>query len=150
MQTSSKTQDIEELQNLYHKAFNAYLCGIKKLINGYSLRELSRLYPSIEWAHIRLASELKGIRPDDTANPHCLHVVRGMTKREARLLFMFLGKANTNPYLLRKAIREKKRGTKLIKSKPNSVMRSVWLLQRKMKTSDNEERIRLLQLINGQ
>jgi hypothetical protein len=150
MQTSGNIQDIEALQSAYHQAFNAYLCGIKKLINGYSLRELARLYPSMEWAHIRLASELNGIRPDDTANPYCLHQLRGLPRRQARLLFMSLGKANANPSLLRKAIREKKKGTKLIKTKTNSVMRSVWLLQRKMKTSDNEERIRLLQLINGQ
>jgi hypothetical protein len=138
--------EINYLQSMYLQAFNDYLNGIKVLLNGYSIREMTEKYPNIELSHIRLASELKSA--DTNVNPYCLHELRHMNNKDYKHWLRYIREHNTTPTQLRKLIRLSKKDKKKSKTKPDTTMRSVWLLQRKMKSSDDSERQRLIELIN--
>jgi hypothetical protein len=141
-------QSIAELQQQYHRSFNAYLNGIRVLLSKYSMRELVAKYPSIEWQHIRLSSEIKGIKHDDSVDVHCMYELRHMTKQEQRRWLKRIKQDGLTATSLRSVIRQSK--CRAGKVKPNNTMREAWLVKRKLHQCNDEERTKLLQFITTQ
>ena len=151
--------NIDQLQNVYNKAFNAYLSGIQSLLTTYSIRDLCRTYPHIEQQHIRLASELLigNNRLDDAINPYCLYELREMSKIDRRRWLHYIKTTNATPTLLRKALREDKKRSRskkknITKTKPNQTMRAIWLIQRRLRncSNDAEKQEMMMMLINAE
>ena len=138
-------QSIANLQQQYHRSFNAYLKGIRVLLSKYSMRELVAKYPSIEWQHIRLSSETKDMKHDDSIDVHCVYELRHMPKTQQRQWLSRIKQDHITPTLLRHLLRQSK--TNGHKVKPNPTLREAWLLKRKLTQCTDEERAQLLSFI---
>jgi len=139
--------EIGELQINYYKAFNEYLNQIREMLKTYSIAELSDKYPSIEWSHIRLASETTHMEYYNDSNINCIILLKSMSKKEQKRWMKIITLDNLTPTTLRKRLRDDKK-SKTKKVKVNDTMKTVWLLKRRLKICNEDEREEILKQIN--
>ena len=135
--------ELIESQTAHHRAFNAYLHCIRKLLKQYSIRELCKRF-NIDMAHARLASETPMIYAD-TLNPWCINELRHLSPQEQMHWTKKLIAKQYTPTQLRKELRTKKKST--VKYVGNSMLKAAWLVKRELNKYNEVERQKIINII---
>ena len=97
-------------QYTYHRAYNLYLNDIRQLLKTHSRREISRLYPSIDVADIRLASEIPTPASHYlTIESNCLYQLRKLSRRQHNYWIKRIQEEHLSAPALRKLLRKAQR-----------------------------------------
>lgn len=139
--------NIDTLQDKYQKAFTTYINAIQHLLQQYSIRQLTAQFPHMDMNHVRMASETRYMPVTGSISIFILNEVRGMPRPQQEEWINRAQKQCLDPLTLRKLIRTQ--STRPPSQTGNRILKSAWLLRRKLNQCTQAERTRLESILNA-